>query len=341
MKKKEIKNFEHKVWIAASITALFIIVLLFFNATARLFILILAGGTIALYFRGLSKFINFHLGWKSNLCLVFSIVGSIFMSLGILFLSGATVSSQIADLQQNLPEMLEDVKRSLQSSSIGHEFIKHIQVFQNSKQLNTFYSDFFKTTFGGIGDIYIIILISIYFTVSPSIYRKMLIDLMPVRYRKRSNTLINKLIQRLTRWMLGKILAMAIVFTFTAILLAIAGLPMWLALSIIAGIMVFIPNFGPLAAAIPILLVGFSKSPSIGFTVGLFYLSIHVFEAGYVTPRIKQDDVLIPPGLILITQVFSATLIGVWGLIFATPLLFIIMVVLRELYTKPMNKSPK
>lgn len=47
-------NFQRKVWTATAIVALVVIVLWIIKVTFNVFLLILAGALIALYFRGLS-----------------------------------------------------------------------------------------------------------------------------------------------------------------------------------------------------------------------------------------------------------------------------------------------
>ena len=72
---------------------------------------------------------------------------------------------------------------------------------------------------------------------------------------------MNKLGDNLKKWLKGKIFSMTVVMILTAIGLAIVGVPMWLVLAIIAGILNFIPNFGPLIAMIPAVLVAFMQGP--------------------------------------------------------------------------------
>ncbi len=55
---------------------------------------------------------------------------------------------------------------------------------------------------------------------------------------------------------------MLVVFILTSIGLLIIGVPLWLTLALIAGILNFIPNFGPLIAMIPAVLVALLQGPA-------------------------------------------------------------------------------
>jgi predicted PurR-regulated permease PerM len=41
----------------------------------------------------------------------------------------------------------------------------------------------------------------------------------------------------------------------------------------------------------------------------------------------------------MISQVLMASLTGVWGIIFATPLVLITIILVQDLYTNPMNEK--
>ncbi len=128
---------------------------------------------------------------------------------------------------------------------------------------------------------------------------------------------------------------MTVVMILTAIGLAIAGVPMWLVLSIIAGILNFIPNFGPLIAMIPAVLVGFMQGTTTAAIVAGMYIVIQVVESNFITPMVQQKLVDIPPALIISAQLLISPLTGGWGLVLATPLMLILMILIQKLYIAP------
>ncbi len=200
-------------------------------------------------------------------------------------------------------------------------------------------STFFKTTFGVLGDVYVVLFIGIFFTVSPQLYKKGIVQLVPIQGRQKADDVLNKLGDSLKKWLKGKLFAMLVVFILTSIGLLIIGVPMWLSLALIAGILNFIPNFGPLIAMIPAVLVALLQGPATaGFVAGL-YILVQVTESNFITPAMQKKLINIPPALIIIAQLLVGTLTGGWGIILATPLMIIVMILVQELYIKNISEK--
>jgi predicted PurR-regulated permease PerM len=130
---------------------------------------------------------------------------------------------------------------------------------------------------------------------------------------------------------------MFVVFILTAIGLLIIGLPMWLVLALIAGILSFIPNFGPLIAVIPAVLVALLQGPETAAIVAGLYVLVQLIESNVITPKVQEKLINIPPALLIIAQMLVAPLTGGWGLLLATPMMIIIIVFVEELYIKKQN----
>jgi predicted PurR-regulated permease PerM len=127
----------------------------------------------------------------------------------------------------------------------------------------------------------------------------------------------------------------------TFIGLSILGIPMATTLAILAGLLNFIPNFGPILAAAPAVLVAFAPhgsqtdlNPSLALYTIIMYIIIQLLEGWVITPFFQQRAVELPPALIVIAQVLFAMLLGPLGLILATPMLAATLVLLRMVYVE-------
>lgn len=334
-------TFVQKVWIVGGITALIVIFLLLFEATFNVLILIFAGILIASYFRGVSQFIKKKTGWSSWITLSISTVGTFLVVVGLFWLIGATVGSQAAQLEETLPGIAEDVEESLRKTAVGTELVEKIEEVRSSGEMTTYISRFFATTFGFIGDFYIILIIGIFFTASPQLYRNGITQLVPPRGREKAVEVQKRLATGLKKWLAGKFIAMLAVFVLTAIGLAILGIPMWLTLALLAGLLNFVPNFGPLAAMIPAVLVGLATSPTTALIIAIMYISIQLLESSIINPQAQKKLIKIPPALIIISQLLVGALSGIWGVILATPLVLMIIILVQELYVKRINKEAR
>ncbi|MCM4161874.1 AI-2E family transporter [Antarcticibacterium flavum] len=332
-------TFVQKVWIVGGITALIVILLLLFEATFNVLILIFAGILIASYFRGISHFIRKKTGWPSWITLSISTVGSFLLVIGLFWLIGATVGSQAAQLEETLPAIAEDVEASLRQTAVGQELVEKIEEVRNSGEMTTYISRFFATTFGFLGDFYIILIIGIFFTASPQLYKNGITQLVPPRGRPKAEAVQKRLATGLKKWLAGKFIAMFAVFILTAIGLVIIGIPMWLTLALLAGLLNFVPNFGPLAAMIPAVLVGLAVNPTTALIIAIMYIAIQLLESSIINPQAQKKLIKIPPALIIISQLLIGALSGIWGVILATPLVLMVIILVQELYIKRINRE--
>jgi predicted PurR-regulated permease PerM len=161
-----------------------------------------------------------------------------------------------------------------------------------------------------------------------------MVALIPPRGQEKADQVIDKLGEQLLNWLKGKLFSMFVVFVLTAIGLAIIGIPLWLVLAILAGLISFIPNFGPLIAFIPALLVALMQSPQTAALVAGLYILIQFIESNFITTLVQKKLLNMPPALIIIAQLIMGLLTGAWGLVLATPIIVIVIVLVQELYLK-------
>lgn len=332
--KNSINNYTKKVWIAGGIIAFITVILLLLSAVFSVLLLVLAGALIAIYFRGLSALICRKTKWKNAVCLTISIAGTLLFIAALFWLIGAKTSQQINELSNTLPAAFEKAKADLMQTDIGRKIISTASSHQSAEKLKKTAGKFFQSTFGVLGDIYVVLFIGIFFTASPKTYTKGIIKLLPDNGKTKAENILNNIGNNLKKWLKGKIFAMFVVFILTAISLVVLGLPMWLVLALIAGILNFIPNFGPLIAMIPAVLVALTQNPTTALIVAGVYILIQVIESNFITPTVQQKLIKIPPALIIIAQLLIAPFTGGWGLILATPLMVVIIVLIKELYVK-------
>ena len=330
-------DFREKVWMTVGILAFSIIVLLVIKASFGVFLLVLAGAVIAIFFRGISNFIQRKTKWNENVCVAISIVGSLFIITGLFLLIGAKVQTQIIELLETLPKTIDNARVKLNDSSIGAKIVDKLSSKESMKKAQVFAAQFFQSTFGIFGDIYVILFTGIFFTISPKTYTRGMVQLIPVNGQEKAVQVLDKLGEQLRNWLKGKLFSMFIVFVLTAIGLAIIGIPLWLVLALLAGLISFIPNFGPLLSLVPALLVALMQSPTTAALVVGLYVLIQFIESNFITTLVQKKLLNMPPALIIIAQLIMGALTGGWGLVLATPLTVIVIVLVQELYLK--NRS--
>jgi len=146
----------------------------------------------------------------------------------------------------------------------------------------------------------------------------------------------------LRAWVVGQLIAMAVLAALTALGLWILSVPYWLAFGIFTGLVAIVPFFGTLVSTLlPALFVVASGDWLKVILVILLGVVVHVFEANVVVPRIMQRKVDLPPVLTISSVLIMGTLLGPIGLIVAVPILCVTIVLIRHiLHTEIYGEMP-
>lgn len=325
-------GFASRVWIVTGIVSLTVVLLWLLKTIFSVLLLVLAGSLIALFFHALAGWIERKTGWSSKVSLLISTIGTFLLIIAVCWLIGAKVQAQIAQLSDTLPVTIDKTRSYIESSLVGKKVIDHLSSSDNIGKARGIAGSLFSTTFGLLGDLYVVIFLALFFTVSPKLYTKGFIRLLPDKGREKGRIILGTIGDDLRKWLKGKLFAMLVVFILTAIGLIALGVPMWLTLALIAGMLNFIPNFGPLLAMIPAVLVGFMQGINTSLLIIGLYTLIQVVESNLITPSVQKKLIEIPPALIIIAQLVMGVLTGGWGIVLATPLFVILKVIVEKTY---------
>lgn len=146
----------------------------------------------------------------------------------------------------------------------------------------------------------------------------------------------------------GQLVLSATVGVITGVVVTALGLSNGAILGLLAGVLEVIPNFGPVLAAIPaILLALFQGSKFIPIGNGWFalviagaYVLIQQIENNYLVPRIIGRSVKLHPVVVLVGAVAGAYLGGILGVFLAAPVIASVRVLGRYLYRKVLDMEP-
>lgn len=185
-----------------------------------------------------------------------------------------------------------------------------------------------------IGELVVVLVAGVYFAAQPRLYRDGLLKLAPPSWRERLTAAVDACALALRRWLLGAGAAMLAMGVLTTIGAAVLGLPAPLALGLLSGVAEFVPIVGAAVAAIPALLLAATIGPKTMLWTLAFYVAIHQFEGNLLIPLIQRRVVAVPPALTLFSVVGFGVLFGVSGVVFATPLAVVVLVLIRQLYLR-------
>lgn len=325
-------SFSKKIWIAGGIIILILLLVSLFKILLPVLFLILAAVLISIYFHGCADLLKKYLHWPSKLTVVVSVVFNLLLLIGFFWFVGARIQQQVSQLSTTLPETIQNVKDQMSRSTIGNKALQLLNSTGDSKKTMDVAKHFFSSGFGILSDLYIVILLALFFTASPSLYKKGMIQLLPTKAKDKGKELISDLQNVLKKWLEGAIIGFFFIAILTGIGLLIIGMPLVLTLALIAGLLNFIPNFGPLIALIPAVLMALMQSPTTAIIVACMYTFIQILQTSVTQPIIQKKMVNIPPALTIIGQVGLGILAGFWGVLLAVPVVAILMTIVNKLY---------
>ena len=193
-------------------------------------------------------------------------------------------------------------------------------------------AEIFQTTLGAVMNIAIVLFVGLFLAIDQDLYRDGFVRLLPHDRRERTREILNRMGTTLWSWLLGRFASMLITGIGTGIGLAVLGVPMAMTLGTLTGLLTFIPNIGPaIGLAIAVLVALPAGGTTAGMVVVVFLL-FQLLESYVITPLIQQQQVSIPPALLITWQVLLGILTGFLGVTVATPLLALLFVVIRMAY---------
>ena len=311
---------------------------------APLLLLIFGGALAAIFFRSLAEWTAqwTHLSYGWSLGIVITLL--IGLASSGLVLGGQIIGNQMAELAEQVPKSLQKLREDVAQYPWGERLVNAAPSSPAEIPIEQAAAASYATTavysFSGVvAALLIVLFLGIYFALDYDKYVGGCVRLAPVARRVRLREVLAEVHQTLRWWLLGKVVAMLIVGVSTSVGLVALGVPLAAALGVIAALLTFVPNFGPVISAVPAVLLGFVQSPTTALYVVILYLAIQTVESYLITPLIQQRTVSLPPGLTISAQIGMGILFGAGGIVLATPVAAAGLVAVKRLYVEDALES--
>lgn len=317
------------LWFAVAATLLFFLL--------DVLLLVFAGILVAVFLRGLSDPLAKRTGLGPGLALAMVVV----TLAGLLALGGwlaaPSIGRQIDQLIRSAPQLAEDATGWLESYDWGRWLLARSRGVADGLDgagVMPRATALFGTTLGLFGSLFAVGFLGLFLAAEPRTYIAGLSRLAPRDRRARVRTLLADCGAALRAWLLAKVLSMAVIFTMTWLGLSLFGVPLAMVLALFAALLTFVPNFGPVVAAVPAVLLALQQGGTTALGVAGLYVGIQVVETYLVTPLVEKKLVAMPPAVPLVAQVTMGAVAGALGVVLATPLAVVALAIGRRL-TEP------
>ncbi|HEY9602320.1 MAG TPA: AI-2E family transporter [Allocoleopsis sp.] len=271
---------------------------------------------------------------------VVSLLGILFILLALIGPSFAEQLQQLIGLVPSLLQRLRNWFNSLQTlipaqvldiRNIGN-LIPRLQPLV-TKVLGNAYS-WFSDLLAIILNLLLVLVLTIMLLANPKPYRRGFLLLFPAFYRRRADEILSECETDLVGWMTATLIDMAAIGAVSFIGLLILGVPLALANALLAGLLEFIPNVGPVLSIIPPMAVALLDNPWKGLAVVILYFLIQQFEAYLLVPFVMGKQVSLLPAFTLLSVVVFGTFFGFLGVFLSVPLVIVSKIWIKELLIK-------
>ncbi|RMD97883.1 MAG: AI-2E family transporter [Calditrichaeota bacterium] len=163
--------------------------------------------------------------------------------------------------------------------------------------------------------------------------KRAIIQAMPNRYFEISLILVHKTTEQLGRYIRGQLIVAAAVGILSIIALTLLHVRYSFFIGAIAGLANMIPYFGPIAGAIPAIVIGFMDTGSFGIVLAIAgaFATVQLTENIFISPYVVAKSVELHPLAIIVVILIGGSLLGLWGLLLAVPVASIIKVMFMEI----------
>jgi predicted PurR-regulated permease PerM len=329
-------------------TVLTVLLLWMFKTVVAVFLLLLIAVLLSLYFGAIADWLVERARVPEGMALAVAILGSIGLLVLLLVILIPPVIGQTKQLIEALPTYVTGWEAGLDNQIKKFPALAQLMPPGEHRLISAMF-DQVKGIFGGIVprlfgilnaaiDVFAVMVMSIYLSMHPALYREWLIALFPPIHRDLVRDVLGDLADSLRAYIVGQIMTMTFLGAITALGLFVLQVPFWLPFGIFTGLVAIVPFFGTLlSTSIPAFFVlnghgifGFSGVGHATLVV-LLGVVVHLIEGNIVSPLVMSKKVDLPPVMTIVAVLIMGTLLGPMGLIVALPTLAAVMVIVRRI----------
>ena len=268
-----------------------------------------------------------------GVALALSVLGLLALIGGAFAFFGATLQGEFAELATRLPAAWANLQTRMQTSTIGAAVLERAQgLAPRGQAIVNAVTTALAAVGGALSGLVIVLIGGLYLAAQPTLYTVGLLRLIPPQARGPAAETLDAISVSLRNWLKGQALGMLFVGIATGLGLWLVGVPAAWAIGLVAGLAEFVPYLGVLVAGIPAVVLGFGQGTDTGlWTIGVL-IAVQQLQGNLVMPLLQNRMVDLPPAVTIFGIIAAGILFGVAGVLLATPLTIVVLVLVRRLY---------
>lgn len=308
------------------------------SAVSQILLLFFAGVIGAVIFSGLAEIlVRRGVSYRVSLGIVLVVV---LASFGLLaMVAGSAIVEQGEQLSEGLPAFLHQARIMASSLPFGEKLLTELSDPSLFKATSYRLLGWSSTLLGALSSGLLLGVIILYLTADPKLYWNGITRLFPPAHRSRVKEVGELVRERVWEFVKGQSVSMSVLAVLTSVGLWALDVPLYLLLGVMTGLFVMIPYLGPILSLAPAALVAAGQGTDKVLWVLVLFAVLQFLESYILTPLVQKEVAALPPVLTLFAQTVMGLIFGLLGVILAAPLTAASLVLVEELWVKPLEES--
>ncbi|WNY27606.1 AI-2E family transporter [Methanolapillus ohkumae] len=170
--------------------------------------------------------------------------------------------------------------------------------------------------------------------------KNIIISFVPEKFSASFTNTSTAILTQTNKFFVAKVIESICMATITSVGFLLLGIPGWLFLGILFGLLNNVPYIGPVIATIPPFLIGLA----IGWQTALLVIVVSIIAQAvdnyYLVPYMISDKVSVSPFTTVILVLVFSQLFGALGMILSIPFYIVFKIILTESYNQLIQMFP-
>ncbi|TXD46441.1 AI-2E family transporter [Polaribacter sp. IC073] len=329
----------------------------FLYAIQSVIVYIIIAGVLSLIARPIIYFLRTRLRFPNTIAVVFTmtlmlglLTGLILMFIPLIAEQGKSLSLlEVDKLEKNVQQIFNQITSYF--SSKGIDVLGELKNFDIASQFKEI-PNFLNAVLGAVGTISVglfsILFISFFFMKDNQLLKNGVMTIIPDETESRFSKSLETINNLLSRYFIGLILQITILFVLYTFILLIFGIHNAVVIAFLCALLNLIPYVGPMIGAVIMFILSMTSNIGLDFQHEILPTTIYVM-VGYFIAQLIDNFVSQPvifskttkshPLEIFLIIVIGGLLFGIIGMITAIPLYTALKVILKEFLSE--NKIVK